>query len=110
MNIQKNDKYTLITLKKNIKNNFFIDFKEKYSTFENQHLIVDISVCEEFTTDEIADLTTYSQQKHQNGTSFVVISTVLDAEKLEGIINVTPTLTEAIDIIEMEEIERDLGF
>lgn len=110
MDIQKNNKHTLITLKKNTKTDFFVEFQKKYSTFENDHLIVDLLKMDSFTKKEIDVLIDYGQQKSKNGTSFVVVSKKLDAGNLEGILNVTPTIAEAIDILEMEEIERDLGF
>lgn len=110
MEVKKHEKYTLVILKKSLKSNFFQDFKEKYSTFENEHLIIDASAQISFSDEDIENLTVYGGEKRENGTSFVVISNKLDAEELEGSLNVTPTLTEAVDIIEMEEIERDLGF
>lgn len=110
MEIEKKEKYTYINLKKNIKNSFFTSFKEKISTFENQHLILNLLNLEVFEDDIISFLTEKSAISRKNGTSFVVMSEVLDAGEYEGIINIVPTLNEAIDLLEMEEIERDLGF
>jgi hypothetical protein len=41
--------------------------------------------------------------------SFVVLSEKLTYEVLPETINLCPTLEEAIDLIEFEEIQRDLG-
>jgi len=42
--------------------------------------------------------------------SFVVVNSNIDIDELDSDIVIVPTLQEAHDIIEMEEIERDLGF
>jgi hypothetical protein len=42
--------------------------------------------------------------------SFVVVTNSLNANELPEEIMIVPTLQEAEDIIEMEEIERELGF
>ena len=42
--------------------------------------------------------------------SFVIVNNALDTDILPNEIMVVPTLLEAQDVIEMEEIERDLGF
>ena len=48
--------------------------------------------------------------KKENSTSFVIIVRSLDIDALPEEINVVPTLQEAEDILEMENIERELGF
>jgi hypothetical protein len=42
--------------------------------------------------------------------SLVLVVSDFDFDKVSDKINLVPTLQEAHDIIEMEEIERDLGF
>jgi len=42
--------------------------------------------------------------------SFVIVNNAIDPDTLPNEIMVVPTLLEAQDVIEMEEIERDLGF
>jgi hypothetical protein len=42
--------------------------------------------------------------------SFVIVAENLDYNDVPVKLTVVPTLLEAHDIIEMEEIERDLGF
>jgi hypothetical protein len=40
----------------------------------------------------------------------VIVSDVLDFDKVPTYLNVVPSVIEAHDMIEMDEIERDLGF
>ena len=54
------------------------------------------------------------QRFYENGASFVIcelqkqVEDFLDQQELLEIMNVTPTESEAWDIVQMEEIERDL--
>jgi anti-anti-sigma factor len=59
-------------------------------------------------------LVTIQQQFYENGASFVIcelqkpVETFLDQSGLLELMNVAPTESEAWDIVQMEEIERDL--
>ena len=54
------------------------------------------------------------QQFYENNSSFVIcnlqaaVEKLLDEKGLLEVMNVTPTETEAWDIVQMEEIEREL--
>jgi len=43
-----------------------------------------------------------------NNKSFIVVKNGIDIDKIPELLNITPTLGEAEDILEMEAIERDL--
>ena len=65
--------------------------------------------------EESAELLVRSQQKfYENEASFVVcelneeLESFLDNKELLELMNVTPTESEAFDIVQMEEIEREL--
>ena len=49
---------------------------------------------------------THREAKH----SFVIVSSKIDIDQSPDALIIVPTLQEAHDIIEMEEMERDLGF
>jgi hypothetical protein len=51
-----------------------------------------------------------SEQKKENGTSFVLVNTEIDVDNFPENFNIVPTLQEAVDILEMEAIERELEF
>ena len=66
-------------------------------------------------TEEAAEKIVRTQQKfYESGASFVVcelpqaMEDFLDEKSLLEIMNVTPTESEAYDIVQMEEIEREL--
>jgi hypothetical protein len=51
-----------------------------------------------------------SKQHKKAKKSFVIITSDFDYNAVPAKLTVVPSLLEAHDIIEMEEIERDLGF
>jgi len=74
--------------------------------FEDKNMIVDLSAHPSADANAFIAL---SQEHTANKKSFVLVVHNADMDDFEEIV-VVPTLQEAHDIIEMEEIERDLGF
>lgn len=89
---------------------FFSELKENFSKFKNSNLILDFSQL--VNTDERKILLfspMCGRQKDQNK-SFVIVSEGINLDDIPDDMVVVPTLQEAKDIIEIENIERDLGF
>ncbi|VAW25552.1 hypothetical protein MNBD_BACTEROID04-478 [hydrothermal vent metagenome] len=110
MILTKTEKYTYIKPTQNLVKDFLEEFKIRYPEFNGEHLIIDFS--ENFNI-KIGELTLFlkvSVQHKKNGTSFVLVYNGIDVDKIPDELSVVPTLTEAIDILEMDAIERDLGF
>ena len=51
-----------------------------------------------------------SNRHRKNKHSFVIANDAINIDRVPDELVVVPTLREAEDIIQMEEIERDLGF
>ncbi len=89
---------------------FFAELDKNFSKFKNNNIILDFS--EVVNTDERKILLfspLCGRQKEQNK-SFVIVSEGISADDLPEELVVVPTLQEAKDIVEIENIERDLGF
>ena len=110
MTIEKLDDITRLKCTENTVSEFFIVLKEKYSNFEGANLIIDFSDLKGVKTESITLYSIISEKHRQAGTSFVVVVNGIDFDSLPDEIIAVPTLQEAKDIIEMEKIERDLGF
>ncbi|MFK5958126.1 MAG: hypothetical protein QM495_04540 [Lutibacter sp.] len=110
MLISKTKNYTQIKLNEESVTEFFNKFKKRYSEFIGEHIIIDFSEIFNTKIEELILFLNFSVQHKENGTSFVLISEGINIDKIPDEINVVPTLTEAIDILEMDAIERDLGF
>ncbi len=110
MKIENKDGYTLFSTNENILQEalqaFFLN-AEKYDT---ENIIFHISDNLNITPKDFLLFLGIASTKKENGTSFVIIIKSLDIDALPEAINVVPTLQEAKDILEMENIERALGF
>ena len=89
---------------------FVMDFSKIFTNFKNENLIIDFSDNKGEKTENILVLLQYSKKHRNNGMSFVIVIDGIDIDTVPDDINIVPTLVEANDIIEMENIERDLGF
>ena len=110
MKITKTEKYTLLKPAEESLDLFLNNLEKNLLEFNGEHLILDFS--EKINTN-LKDLLLFlkiSNQHKQNGTSFVVIFEGIDIDEIPEELNVVPTFTEALDILEMDAIERDLGF
>ncbi|MBT8316544.1 MAG: hypothetical protein HKP59_02855 [Lutibacter sp.] len=110
MIISKTKNYTLIKPNQKLFSLFYIEFEKHYSDFKDEHLIIDFSETFNIKIEELILFLKLSEERKNNGTSFVLVSEGIDIDLIPDEINVVPTLTEAIDILEMDAIERDLGF
>lgn len=110
MEISKTEKYTLIKPSENSVINFLENFKNKYANFTEEHLIIDFSDKINTKIEELLLFLDLSVRHKENGTSFVMICNGIDIDEIPEEISVAPTFNEAIDILEMDAIERDLGF
>jgi len=110
MNIERSDKQDIIKPSENSILKFFLVFKEKYSNFRRENLILDFSDFKGVKTENILLFLQLANDHKNNGMSFVIVSNEINPDDLPEMLIAVPTITEAKDIIEMEEIERDLGF
>ncbi len=110
MIVEDKKEYVLIKPDENSFSNFFSSFEKEHSNYKEKHLIV--QVLEKFTIskENILLFLSYAVRHQENGTSFVIIVNDVDIDDFPETLNIVPTLVEAQDIIEMENIERELGF
>ncbi len=117
MIIKKESFYTMLKpsedLKKNNSENileFHKNFDEKYHKFKNDNLILDFSANNNMELEEILLFSQKSKSHKKENKSFVIVCKGLDYNILPAELMAVPTLREAEDMIELEDIERDLGF
>lgn len=108
MNIERKDNYTLVTPTETSFESFIEALN--LTEFENDNLLLNLLSVFDVNTDQVNSLSEVSMHKKENGTSFIVIAKGIEIDDLEDeTLSVVPTLTEAEDTLEMDEIERDLG-
>jgi hypothetical protein len=81
-----------------------------YERFKNDNIIVNLTSLNKIPLEYIVEFLQISKKHRKAKNSFVIVTDKASLEELPDEIIVVPTLQEAYDIIEMEEIERDLGF
>lgn len=91
-------------------NAFLEKVTQQFKTFEKQNIIIDLSSDPGLSEKDLKLFLPLSKQQKKAKKSFVIVVSELDFNAVSDKLIVVPSLLEAHDIIEMDEIERDLGF
>ena len=110
MVIKKKEKYTLISSDENSFSDFYTYFLEKGNGLDKENLILKIFCEINISKKDYILLSNIALQKKENGKSFVMVYSNINIDDFPKNLNIVPTLIEAEDILEMEEMERELGF
>ena len=82
----------------------------QHESYKHQNLILDVTHDKTTTIASIKAFSDLSKSHKKGKKSFVIVAQNIEFNTIPESLTVVPTLLEAHDIIEMEEIERDLGF
>jgi len=91
-------------------NGFVEKVSQQFKTFEKQNIIIDLLAYSDLSENDLKVFLPLVKQQKKSKKSFVIVVADLDFNAVSDKLTVVPSLLEAHDIIEMEEIERDLGF
>ncbi len=80
-----------------------------YSRYQNDNIIINLNVLKPIKATELSEFLKLSKNHVASKHSFVIVHNNVNIDEVSETLTVVPTLQEAHDIIEMEEIERDLG-
>lgn len=86
------------------------EFIEKYLNFKDNNIILDFSNVQNIELKEILLFSKINNSHRKDGKSFVFVNDNIEIDKLPNELINVPTLEEAKDVVELEDIERDLGF
>lgn len=89
---------------------FVMKVTHEYKTFERNNIVIDLSKHNDLTVKQIKSFDSLAKIHKKAKKSFVIVAGGIDFNEVPSKMTVVPTTLEAHDIIEMEEIERDLGF
>ncbi|KFF05628.1 hypothetical protein [Flavobacterium reichenbachii] len=106
---QKGHTVTIKDTQKDV-NSFLEKVTQQFKTFEKHNIIIDLSSDSALTEKDLKLFLPLSKTHKKAKKSFVIVVSDLDFNAISDKLLVVPSLLEAHDIIEMEEIERDLGF
>lgn len=82
----------------------------EYHAFQGQNLILDVSQDKAISNADLAHFKDLAKNHKKAKKSMVIVTDTVDFNKVPNYLNVVPSVLEAHDMIEMDEIERDLGF
>ncbi|MDO4229836.1 MAG: ribonuclease Z [Capnocytophaga sp.] len=106
----KKEKAKVIKLTKQELPTFITDFK-KDNELKESHIILDLLEIQDLEGKDLKDFVEISKHhSKKNKKSFVIVNKEITYGDIPNELNLTPSLQEAYDIIEMEDIQRDLGF
>lgn len=87
----------------------FIDkIMDQKTLFKDKNVVIDLENIS-LRPSQIISFEDLAEVQRLQKKSFVIVAEI-DFDEIDENIIVVPTLQEAFDVIEMEEIERDLGF
>ncbi|TXK72971.1 ribonuclease Z [Mesonia sp. K4-1] len=88
----------------------FASFLENtgYENIKDKNVVVDIQKYGELQLPELLSFLSLSNKHRSSKHSFVLVNNTIMIDDVPAELIVVPTLLEAADIIQMEEIERDL--
>ncbi|MCF6132277.1 ribonuclease Z [Flavobacterium wongokense] len=89
---------------------FFLKLNNEYNSYKSQNLIIDLSYDKAITMNDIKLFGDMTKSHKKEKKSLVLVADNINFNDVPAKLTVVPTIQEAHDIIEMEEIERDLGF
>ena len=89
---------------------FYQKLNHEYSSYKSQNLIIDLSEDKTLTMNDIKLFLEMANVHAKSKKSLVLVTDSINFNDVPSQLTVVPSQLEAYDIIEMEEIERDLGF
>lgn len=110
MIIDQNGNVSIITQQKATVIELVKKLQALYPKFKNNNIIVNLTSLDKLSVQDIVEFLIISNSHRAAKHSFVIVTNNIDLDDVPDKLIVAPTLQEAYDIIEMEDMERDLGF
>lgn len=89
---------------------FVAKLTHEHKSFEQENMILDLTHYADLTLKELNLFMDLSKTHKAQKKSFVLVAKDLDFNLISEKLTIVPSQLEAHDLIELDEIERDLGF
>lgn len=110
MKVTDKEGYKILEDEKDDVKDFASFLTSHHYIFKSDNVVIDILKYGELKMEELLLFLELSNQHRKGKKSFIIANDTINIDKVPEELLVVPTLMEAGDVIEMEEIERDLGF
>lgn len=87
---------------------FMENLNASYDKIKNDHIVVNLFSFTKLTSGDVLEFLQLSNKHRGAKKSFVLVTDKVTYDEVPDEICVVPTIQEALDLIDMEEIERDL--
>ena len=108
MIFDKDGTTTIVFQEKTTLSGFLENLNKAYPKLKHDNIVVNLFSFDKLGINDILEFLDLSNRHKAEGQSFVLVTDKLSYDEIPEEISVVPTLQEAKDLIEMEEIERDL--
>lgn len=108
MKTERKENYLLIRIENESITDFSSDLTKRHEKYKEDNVVVDILKFGDLELEELLSFLELSDRHRMEKKSFVLINDAINIDRVPDELIVVPTLQEAEDIIQMEEIERDL--
>lgn len=99
---------TIVFQEKTTLSTFMENLNNAYPKLKYDNIVINLFSFNKLTASDILEFLDLSNTHKTSGKSFVLVTDKVSYDEVPDEISVVPTLQEAKDLIEMEEIERDL--
>lgn len=99
---------TIVFQEKTSLKSFLDNLNNAYPKLRHDHIIINLFSFDKLTSNDVLEFFELSRKHKSEHKSFVLVTDKVSYDEVPEEISVVPTIQEAKDIIEMEEIERDL--
>lgn len=110
MKVIEKDNYKIVRDRKEDVSDFALHLEKNHDKFKEDNVVIDILKYGTLSLEELLGFLKLSNAHRKGRHSFVIVNDTINIDRVPEELVVVPTLQEAEDIIQMEEIERDLGF
>lgn len=81
-----------------------------FDQFESDNVVIDMLEYDSLQLNQLLCFLELSNKHRSSKQSFIIVNKAIEIDRIPEELMVVPTIQEAEDVIQMEEIERDLGF
>ncbi|MDR5591997.1 ribonuclease Z [Christiangramia sp. SM2212] len=110
MKTSKKENFLLIENDTDSLTDFVSGLTKHHNDFKSENLVVDLRRYNEANAESLLAFLEISNVHRGENKSFVLVNDAVGIDELPEELVVVPTLQEAEDMIQMDEIQRDLGF
>ncbi|MGB8703863.1 MAG: ribonuclease Z [Gillisia sp.] len=110
MKIKRKKNYIILEDQKDDVVEFSAFLYKNQSKFKKDNVVINILKYGNLSLEELLNFLELSNLQRNRKKSFVIVNDTINIDNVPEELMVVPTLQEAEDIVNMEELERELGF